>query len=216
MTGTFPPPPTGYFCEEDGLTFTIETYQGQDGQFYAKITVLEGHADFNALYWGDDQDDGSQFSLGAGNSPLNMNGAKTHDGDSVDWDSGVKISSPGLGRMGVDKESYLETGDSLVVPLAGVTSLDEVETIGVRATSTSTPEGSIKCVLQADDHKDDAPEQEIDQTVETAAAPVEDTAGPEEDPADFLAQFFSDDASADDMMPLDEEDDPLPMEAELL
>lgn len=213
MTGTFPPPPTGYICEEDGLTFTVETYQGDDGQFYAKITVLEGHADFNALYWGDGEDDGSAFSLGPGNSPLNMNGAKTHDGAGVDWDNGVKISSPGLGRLGAEKTSYLEEGDSLVVALEGVTSLEEVETIGVRATSTSTPEGSIKCVLEAEDHEEDPQEPPVELLEDSAEA--EAPPAPEDDPADFLAQFFSPDVSEDEMMP-PEEEEPLPMESELL
>ena len=80
--------------------------------------------------------------------PLNMNGA----GSSVQWDGAVKLSNPGLGKNADTKDSYLTEGESAVYTLPGVDSLDDLAFIGVRATSTTTPEGSIKAVSECEDH----------------------------------------------------------------
>ena len=60
MPGTPASLPTAeYFCQLDGLSFTVQVYQLPDGSFEGKITVDEGSADFNAIYFGDGIDDGS-------------------------------------------------------------------------------------------------------------------------------------------------------------
>ncbi|MEZ5797206.1 MAG: hypothetical protein R3D63_06845 [Paracoccaceae bacterium] len=143
-----------FYCIEDGLTFTVRVYQLPDGSFEAKITVFEGSADFNAVYFGDGVDDGSSTNL---NGNLNMSGAGSvdHDGNAVDWDNATVLSKPGLGPSGEDKPTYLSTGRSYTFAL-DIDSLDEIQDIGVRATSTSTPEGSIKCVLDPIEEDHDA------------------------------------------------------------
>jgi len=136
---------------ENGLTYQIRVYE-LDGRILADITVLEGHMDVNAVYYGDDDFSGASFSLGG---PLNMNGAGSQlDGETVQWDGAVVVSQPGLGRLGTDKPSYLTEGETLTVELP-VSSLDDVAILGIRATSTSTPEGSIKGVSEVEDHDDD-------------------------------------------------------------
>lgn len=143
----------------NGLTFSIRLYM--DGtEVKAEVTVQEGYADFNAFYWGDDVNDGSSTKLA--DKALNMNGAQ-YEGAAVDWDGAQKLSSAGLGPAGQDKPTFLTAGESMTFTLAGVTSLDEVDYLGVRATSTSTPEGSIKAIDEGEEicpppPKDDFPE----------------------------------------------------------
>ena len=162
MTGFQPPIITSYTCIENGLSFTVNIYQLPSGKFEAAITVLEGHADFNAIYFGDEVDDGSSFAFGGKDQNLNMNGRDLdHDGNAVDWDGGIKLSSPGLGRSGVSKETYLTSGETMTVSLPSITSFDQLQNIGIRATSTSTPEGSIKCVLNQDDDESGEPDPEV-------------------------------------------------------
>lgn len=129
--------------QSDGLSYSINLFTAEDGTIQATITVTEGHADFNAVYWGDDEFSGASESL---NGPLNMNGAEgsTYDDQAVQWDEAQKLSSPGLGKLGADKPSYLTTGESYTFTLDGATSLDDIDYLGIRATSTSTPSGSIK------------------------------------------------------------------------
>ncbi len=113
----------------------------------ADITITEGFADINALYWGDDDMSGKSASLGGS---LNMNGAgSTLDGEKVQWDDARMLSKPGLGPAGTDKATFLQAGDTLSVQL-DATSLDDIDFFGIRATSTSTPEGSIKGVSEAE------------------------------------------------------------------
>ncbi|MFQ8431169.1 hypothetical protein [Amaricoccus sp. W119] len=126
----------------DGLDFTILVFEA-DGKIQATISVEEGAADFNALYWGDDVNDGDSVKLR--DAPLNMNGAK-YQGSTIDWDGATKLSSPGLGTAGTDKGTYLAEGETKTITLQGVDSIDDVDYIGVRATSTTTPEGSIKAI----------------------------------------------------------------------
>jgi hypothetical protein len=147
MTTTIQPTSVEYIGVENGLTFKITIFQEAGGEFHAQIEVLEGSADFNALYFGDDVLDGNSFSFG---KSLGMNGAGQTDqyGNPVDWDSGIKLSDPGLGKLGIDKPTYLTAGETMIVSLPGVDSWDDVTEIGVRGTSTSTPSGSIKTVLE--------------------------------------------------------------------
>lgn len=149
MTRPVPQPSPAYRefdIVENGLSYTVRVTQAPDGSFSATITVIEGAADFNALYFGDAVDDGSSAAL-KGN--LNMNGR----GD-PDWDGAIKLSDPGLGKAGAAKPTYLEAGESFTFKLPGVDSFDDITTIGVRATSTSTPEGSIKSVAVHDGDDD--------------------------------------------------------------
>lgn len=211
MSGTFPPPPEHYYvCHEDGLSFTVKIQVNEHGVYYATITVTEGSGDFNALYWGDNVDDGNDYSLG---SKLGMNGKgeQDHHGDKVDWDSAVKLSDPGLGTDGTDKDTYLEAGETMVIPLWDVTSFEEITTIGIRATSTSTPEESIKCVLEPvdewsdldpaswedDGHEDDAGHEGHEDEAEASAEAGEDSGEDVKDEdAEDAAAFYEDLAEA--------------------
>jgi hypothetical protein len=156
MTTTTAPTFVEYLGTELGLTFKITVTQNTDGAFSAQIDVLEGSADFNALYFGDEFIDGSSFTLG---KSLGMNGAGQVDdfGNVVDWDGAQKLSDSGLGKLGADKATYLTAGESLLVTLNGVDSWDDVAELGVRATSTSTESGSIKTVLEEIDPFIDSP-----------------------------------------------------------
>ena len=141
--------------EENGLSYTVTVYE-ENGQVFADITVTSGFMDVNAVYIADDNFSGDSASLGG---PLNMNGGgSTYEGETVQWDDAIALSRPGLGREGTDKETYLGEGDMLTVPL-NVSSIDDVDFVGIRATSTSTPEGSIKGVsgdpTEEDDNGDD-------------------------------------------------------------
>lgn len=141
-----------YSFTGNGLSYVITVTRAEDGSFSASLTVTEGHADINAIYWGDDDMTGRSTSLGG---PLNMNGGgSTHDGQAVQWDGALKLSDPGLGRAGADKATYLQAGDTLTFDLP-IDSLDDVAFIGIRATSTSTPEGSIKAVTPGTEVPDD-------------------------------------------------------------
>lgn len=201
MTGVIVPPPPSkeFLCCEDGLSFTVKLYVNDLGIMMAKLTVVEGAADFNALYFGDDTDDGSSFGFGKSDTNLNMNGAGTvdHEGNPVDWDGGIKLSEPGLGKAGTAKETYLTAGETLYIPLPGVESWDDVENIGVRATSTTTPEGSIKCVAtdlddeDEDAHDDKEPSEEVavDNSDTDTPPETKQEAAPETDDSAFYADL---------------------------
>lgn len=145
--------------EVEGLSYTITVYE-EDGAFHADITVLDGAMDVNAIYFGDDDFSGESESL---RGPLNMNGARL-GGEDVQWDQAAELSRPGLGRAGEDKETYLQTGDTLTVEL-DIDSLDEIDVIGIRATSTTTEEGSIKAVSD-DPEEPEEPEDPAEPTFE--------------------------------------------------
>lgn len=136
----------------DGLSYTITVTQGTDGTFTARLEVTEGQADINAVYWGDDDMSGRSTSLPGA---LNMNGGGSQfEGEPVQWDGALKLSDPGLGRAGVDKTTFLQEGEALEFDLP-ISSFDDIAFIGIRATSTSTPEGSIKGVTPGTDIVDD-------------------------------------------------------------
>jgi hypothetical protein len=150
MTTTTETTSVEYLGTELGLTFRITVTQDADGAFSAQIEVLEGSADFNALYYGDTILDGTSFTL---SKSLGMNGAGQvdQDGNVVDWDGALKLSDAGLGKLGEDKFTFLTAGESMSVNLTGVDSWDDVAELGIRATSTSTASGSIKTVLEQED-----------------------------------------------------------------
>lgn len=128
--------------QENGLSCTVTVYE-KDGAFFADITVNEGAMDVNAVYFGDDDMSGPSASL---KGPLNMNGAGAeYEGEAVQWDEALKLSDPGLGKAGTDKETYVSEGDTLTISLP-ITDLDDLDFFGIRATSTTTDAGSIKGV----------------------------------------------------------------------
>ncbi|GGL76794.1 hypothetical protein [Wenxinia marina] len=145
--------------EQQGLSYTVTVYEDPDnpGHFLADIAVLEGAMDVNAIYYGDDDFSGTSAGL---KGPLNMNGAKL-DGENVQWDDAVKLSDPGLGPEGADKETYLSSGEHLTVDL-NIDSLDDIDVFGIRATSTTTPEGSIKDVSDEPEEPEEPDEPTFD------------------------------------------------------
>lgn len=134
---------------EDGLVIQVTAEQvGADVEF--TVEVLEGSAHVNALYWADGDETGGESSYsGFSNTDgtlvrsehsVNMNGT------GVVWDGGNLISLPGLRG-----EEPLGAGDDpLSFTVAGVTIAD-FATLGVRATSTSTEDGSIKWFAQGEE-----------------------------------------------------------------
>lgn len=136
-----------YEYELDGLRFTVKIFQNDVGNFVAEFTVLEGHMDVNALWFsdGDDVTEGD-ITLVKRDSQLNMNGSES---DGITWDDYTKLSSAGLGTEGEDKETFIQEGQTVSFDIGGIpegTTLDYFSILGVRATSTSTEEGSIKVV----------------------------------------------------------------------
>ena len=140
--------------EEDGLSYSVTMYE-EGGEFFADITVIDGAMDVNAVYFGDDDFSGKSEML---KGPLNMKGAR-HGEEDVQWDNAVALSNPGLGPEGEDKDTYLTSGDTLTLSL-DIDSLDEIDVFGIRATSTTTEEGSIKAVT-GDPEEPEEPEEPI-------------------------------------------------------
>lgn len=145
--------------EVDGLSYTVSLYE-ENGAILADISVIEGAMDVNAIYFGDDDFSGDSESL---NGPLNMNGARLEDED-VQWDAAAQLSDPGLGPEGTEKETYVSAGDTLTIEL-DVESLDDVDVFGIRATSTTTDEGSIKAVSDEPEEPEE-PEDPVEPTFE--------------------------------------------------
>ena len=146
--------------EEGRLSYAVTVYE-DNGEVFATIKVLDGSMDVNAVYVADDHFSGKSVNL---NGPLNMSGGGSRFGEqSIQWDSAITLSSPGLGPEGKNKETFLTEGQELTVKL-DVSSMEDVDFIGIRATSTSTKsgnEGSIKAVL-GDPVKDEDPKDPED------------------------------------------------------
>jgi Calx-beta domain len=125
-----------------GLTLKINAIDLGGGQTTFEVICVSGSADINALYWNDGDttvDGGSLLGFNAKkDASLNMNGTGEV------WDGGVKLSSAGIGTEGLNKATYLQTGETYVQTAA--VDWNTIDTLGVRATSTSTAEGSIKGV----------------------------------------------------------------------
>ena len=156
--------------KEEGVKFSVRVFEKVDEYgnavvddegnpiIQAEITVTEGSADFNAIYWGDDEEGNSDFEGFSGrDSSLNMNGeGSQYEGEPVEWDGAQKISNPGFGPNS-DEKTYLGAGDegesdtSDPITLDGITSLDEIDFLGVRATSVGDDGGSIKAVSPPDE-----------------------------------------------------------------
>ncbi|MCC5983794.1 MAG: hypothetical protein JJU42_05465 [Rhodobacteraceae bacterium] len=136
----------------DGIAYTVTVYEDEAGNIKADITVTEGSMDVNAIYWGDDDFSGDSVGL---RGPLNMNGeGSQYEGERIQWDGAQEVSRPGLGREGEDKPSFLSEGQTLTLNLDDVGSLDEIDFIGIRATSVNGS-GSIKGV--SGDPEDEVP-----------------------------------------------------------
>lgn len=167
---------------ENGLSYTVTVFENDDGMIQATITMTEGSMDVNALYWGDDDFSGASANLGG---PLNMNGeGSQYEGERVQWDGAEELSRPGLGREGEDKETFLGEGDSLTIDLEDVHSLDEIDFIGIRATSVNG-DGSIKGV-SGDPEVEDPEEPEEPEDPDEPEDPEE----PEE-PATYGKVWFA-------------------------
>ncbi|WP_370048361.1 MULTISPECIES: hypothetical protein [Salipiger] len=146
--------------ETGGLSYTVSLYE-EDGILLADIEVLEGAMNVNAVYFGDDDFSGKSASL---DGPLNMNGAKL-DGEKVQWDGAQEVSDPGLGNSDPDGEdTYISSGDTLTISIEGV-SIDEIDVLGIRATSTSTEEGSIKAVSDGPEEPEDPEEPTLEKVL---------------------------------------------------
>jgi hypothetical protein len=159
-----------YGSEAAGLHFTITaTFDGANTTF--KVDVLTGHLDLNALYWsdGDTVDDDVpntdliNFTGAKNEASLNMQGNNVvwdNDGNPVTktelWDGGIKLSLPGLAGT---SSTYLDSDPSTAAPdtysfTVNGLNINDFPILGVRATSTSNPEGSIKW---ADEHPENPP-----------------------------------------------------------
>ncbi|WP_372610025.1 hypothetical protein [Aquicoccus sp.] len=153
--------------EEDGLSYTVTVYEDENGGVLADIGVDSGHMDVNAVYFGDDDFSGPSADL---NGPLNMNGGGSrYEDERVQWDDAVELSRPGLGREGEDKETYLGEGDTMTLEL-DVESIDDIDIFGIRATSTSTEEGSIKAVSGDPEEEEEEDEDEDEDEEDEDAA----------------------------------------------
>jgi hypothetical protein len=136
--------------EAAGLQFAV-AYSNETGEF--TIKVLTGSLNVNALEWSDGDSTGGEDtnnSINGFHRSLNMNGSNVvwnDDGTSTSfkqtWDGGIKLSDPGL--TGTPPDTYLTAGgnDTLTID-AGSFDPNSFSTLGVRATSTSTPDGGIK------------------------------------------------------------------------
>jgi hypothetical protein len=140
-----------------GLSLQIIAIDLGGGNITFEVKCLSGSADINALYWSDGDATGGEGTMTGFNakkdSALNMNGSGQA------WDSGIKLSSAGLGTEGTAKPTYLTAGESLFQTVA--LDWNSLDTLGVRATSTSTPEGSIKGV-DGDAFETPAPKISVD------------------------------------------------------
>jgi hypothetical protein len=144
-----------YTISYSGLELQVDAIDNGDGTTQIVIKCITGYADINALYWNDGVADNDDFSLGTKkDNSLNMNGTGEN------WDGGVKLSSTGLGTAGTSKDTYLTAGETLNAFTINY-SWDTLDTIGVRATSTSNPEGSIKGV-GGDPDVTEAPDISVD------------------------------------------------------
>jgi hypothetical protein len=169
-----------FTIEIEGLKLDVQAvYNPNTGNTEVVITAIEGHADLNAFYWANDVDEQIFSGFIKQDSSLNMNGVD------VDWVDAIKLSSTGLGWEGTDKETYISAGtdkDSFTFTLEGV-SLDELEIIGIRATSASNEEGGIKEIAEEDVAVED-PEDDDNDDSTAPGDPVEGDPEDEDDLAD--------------------------------
>jgi hypothetical protein len=155
-----------------GLHFTITAVENLiTGKTDFTVDVLSGAFDLNAVYWGDGDkvddnigggtqaDDMIGFTGAGKENSLNMNGDNVeYDANGVAtaskvvYDGGIKLSDTGLGPQGTAKSTFLTAGEHYT--FSADIDFADFNTVGVRATSTSTAGGSIKWV---DSHYDVPP-----------------------------------------------------------
>jgi hypothetical protein len=128
----------------NGLVLQVDAVDNGDGTVQIVIKCITGHADINAIYWGDgdkvaNEDGGLKGFDAKKDASLNMNGTGQA------FDGGLKLSNAGLGTDGVNKPTYLTAGETMDA-FTITADFDDLKTFGLRATSTSNPEGSIKGV----------------------------------------------------------------------
>lgn len=163
-----------YGAEGSGLYFKIIVTEGSDGKLSATVQMIEGSMDLNALWFSDGDNTANEFGstqLARSESALNMNGATydvNGDGtpDTMAWDGVQKLSLPGLGTEGEAKSTFYAEGETKTFALSFTGSLDDLDYLGVRATSVNG-EGSIKLIDEGecppppppptDDYPDDFP-----------------------------------------------------------
>lgn len=143
-----------YGSAASGLQFTIDAVANGSGTSF-NVQVLVGSLNLNAVYWGDGDNTANESHFdGVFANSDNINGANVlwnDNGTSTSknevYDGGKKLSDAGLGH-GTDL--FLSaTGKSTYQFDVPNLDLTKFPVLGVRATSTSTAEGSIKW---ADDH----------------------------------------------------------------
>ncbi|MFN7003150.1 MAG: hypothetical protein ACK4NW_06915 [Roseinatronobacter sp.] len=180
--------PRIFTYEENGLSYTVRVYE-QDGQVFADITVNSGFMNVNAIYTADSDFSGPSAGL---KGPLNMNGGGSQfEGQQIQWDDAIVISQPGLGHQDPLNPTFLQAGETMTVALDAA-SVEDVDFVGIRATSTSTPDGSIKGVSgnpvedDDDDNGDDDDDDDDD-----------DHGDDGDDAAIYSKVFFVFDADAD-------------------
>ncbi|HEX9856917.1 MAG TPA: hypothetical protein VGA75_01075 [Paracoccaceae bacterium] len=125
----------------EGASFTAEAYLNGDGIIELKVTMLEGSADFNSLFWGDEEQLGDSFSFET--ESWNIDAVHCQE---IQWDGGYHLSNPEADPDPA-KGTYLEAGEVGIVTLPGVASLDDLDILGVHATNASTPDGEINAVV---------------------------------------------------------------------
>ncbi len=107
-----------YGSQSAGLQFEI-VYDTASESFV--VTSLVGEFDLNALWFSDGNTTSDGYRLDRSDNALNMNGnttvwdGTTSTNNRIVWDSYLKTSSPGLGRAGRGKSTFLEAGESLTL-----------------------------------------------------------------------------------------------------
>jgi hypothetical protein len=152
-----------YGNDDVGLHFTIDTVLNADGSTTFNVNVLTGYLNLNALYWKDaDQTNEDVGGDGTANDLIGFSDTKSENslnmnGDNVVWnedgtfttskevyDGGVNLADAGLGH---GSDYFLDAnGTSFLSFTIADLDLSAFQTLGVRATSTSTAGGSIKWV----------------------------------------------------------------------
>lgn len=133
-----------YGSTEAGLVFTV-IYDSVAGTF--TVNVLEGHMELNALWFSDGNTSSDGFTLKKGDNSLNMNGTTevwdddgTSEGVKIVWDDYLITSATNSSKNGYD----LSAGGSVTFDAPADFDPETFTTVGVRATDTSTTDGSIK------------------------------------------------------------------------
>ncbi|MDD7971302.1 hypothetical protein [Roseinatronobacter alkalisoli] len=189
--------------EGDGYKFEVELTLDADGNVTAKVTAVEGSADFNAFFWSDGDDTADFDGFSRKESSLNMNGegSKYEGEDGVEdvlWDGAHVNSLPGLGKEGEGKQSFVGEGDTKTFDLAGMTAEDfeNLEYFGIRATSVNG-DGSLKLVEKPEEDMDPPPETDFfpewPQDISNAVFYIDTTGDGEWDLAVKIDSFPDDD-----------------------